>query len=34
MQVEGQSGAKVWNGRDGCDGEMEKKEKKRKAISH
>lgn len=28
MQVEGQTGAKVWNGRNGCDGEKEKKEKK------
>lgn len=33
MQVEGQSRAKVWNGRNGCDGEMGKK-KKRRAISH
>lgn len=28
VQVEGQSRAKVWNGRNGCDGEMEKKEEK------
>lgn len=32
MQVEGQSGAKVWNGRDGCDGEMEKKKRKEKPF--
>lgn len=29
VQVEGQSGAKVLNGRDGCDGEMGKKKEKK-----